>query len=124
MLYLCGHSENTSQEEILKSSDKFDDLLLDEPTPSKSSKSTPDTSLQDLVKTMSSQLGSLTSQFEEFKHKDKPSSSQRDPPFPQEQGICAPASQTRTDNQKVKFLMIIPICLPENAVGLGVLRMR
>ena len=40
---------------------------------------------------------SLTSQFEEFKHKDKRSSSQRDPPFPQEQCVCSPASQTRSD---------------------------
>ena len=35
-----------------KSSEKFDDSLLDEPTPSKSSQSnpsTPDTSLQDLI---------------------------------------------------------------------------
>ena len=81
-----------------KSSEKFDDSLLDEPTPSKSSQSTPsapDTSLKDLIKTMSSQLASLTSQFEEFKCKDKPSTSQRDPPFSQEQGMCAPASQTR-----------------------------
>ena len=53
-----------------KSSQKFDDSLLDEPTPSKSSQSNPsipDTSLQDLIKNMSSQLASLTSQFEEFK---------------------------------------------------------
>ena len=40
-----------------KSSDKFDDSLVDEPTPSKSTPSTPvDSSLQDLIKTMSSQL--------------------------------------------------------------------
>ena len=39
----------------------------------------------------------MTSQFEEFKRKDKPSTSQRDPPFTQEQGKCAPASQTRPD---------------------------
>ena len=38
-----------------KSSHKFDDSLLDEPTPSKSIPSTHDTSLQDLIKTMSSQ---------------------------------------------------------------------
>ena len=47
-----------------KSSEKFDDSLLNIPTPSKSSQftpSTPDTSLQDLIKTMSSQLASLTS---------------------------------------------------------------
>ena len=80
-----------------KSSDKFDDSLLDEPTPSKS---TPDTSLQDLIKTMSSQVASRISQFEEFKQKDKPSSSQRDPSFPQEQDMCAPASQTRLDASK------------------------
>ena len=38
-----------------KSPDKFDDSLLYEPTP-KSTPSTPDTSLQDLIKTMSSLL--------------------------------------------------------------------
>ena len=80
-----------------KSSDKFDDSLLDEPTPSKSTPSTPDTSLQLLIKTMSSQLASLTSQFEDFKCKDRPPSSQRDSSFSQEQGMCAPASQTRSD---------------------------
>ena len=58
-----------------KSSEKFDDSLLDEPMPSKSSQSnpsTPDTSLQDLIKNMISQLASLTSQFEELERKDKP----------------------------------------------------
>ena len=82
------------------SSEKFDDSLLDEPTPSKSSQSnpsTPDTSLQDLIKNMSSQLASLTSQFEEFKRKDKPSSSQKDSVFSQEQGMCAPASHSRPE---------------------------
>ena len=83
-----------------KSSDEFDDSLLDEPTPPKS---TPDTSLQELIKTMSSQLMSLTSQFEEFKHKDKPSSSQRDPSFPQKQGMCAHASQARPDASEGKL---------------------
>ena len=82
---------------LYSSSEKFDDSLLDEPTPSKSSQSTPSTSLQDLIKTMSSQLASLTSQFEEFKCKDKPSSSRRDSSFSQEQGMCAPASQTRPE---------------------------
>ena len=78
-----------------KSSEKFDDSLLDEPTPSISSQSnpsTPDTSFQDLIKNMSSQLASLISQFEEFKRKDKPSS-QKDSFLSQEQGMCAPASQ-------------------------------
>ena len=71
----------------------IDDSFLDEPTPS-----TPDTSLQDLIKIMSNQLVSLTSQFEEFKRKDKPSSSQKDPLFfSQEQGMCAPASQSRPE---------------------------
>ena len=86
-----------------KSSEKFDDSLLDETTPSKSSQSTPstpDTSLQNLIKTMSNQLVSLTSQFEEFKRKDKPSSSQKDPPFSQEQGMCAPASQSRPETSE------------------------
>ena len=46
---------------------------------------------------MSCQLVSLISHFEEFKRKDKPSTYQRDPPFSQEQGMCAPASQTRPD---------------------------
>ena len=88
-----------------KSSDKFDDSLLDEPTPrsSQSTPSTPDTSLQDLIKTMSGQLASLTSQFEEFKRKNKPSSSQSDSPFSQEQGMCACASQTRLDASEGEF---------------------
>ena len=79
-----------------KSSDKFDDSLLDEPTPSKSSQPnppTPDPSLQELIKNMSSQLASLTSQFEELKRKDKPPTSL----LPQEQGLSAPASQSRTE---------------------------
>ena len=83
-----------------KSFEKFDDSLLDEPTPSKSSQfnpSTPDTSLQDLIKNMSSQLASLTSPFEEFKRKDQPSSSQNDSVLSQEQGMCAPASQSRPE---------------------------
>ena len=46
---------------------------------------------------MSSQLASQTSQFEKFKRKDNTSTSQKDPPFPQDQGMCAPASQTRPD---------------------------
>ena len=86
-----------------KSYEKFDDSLLDEPTPSKlsqSTPSTPDTSLQDQIKTMSNQLASLTSQFEEFKRKDKPSSSQKDPPISHEQGMCAPASQSRPEASK------------------------
>ena len=79
-----------------KSDEKFEDSLLDEPTPSKSSQSnpsTPDTSPQDLIKNKSSQLASLTSQFEEFKGKDKPSS-QKDSFLSQEQGMRAPASQS------------------------------
>ena len=40
---------------------------------------------------------SLTSQFEEFKHKNKPSSSQKDPFLSHEQGKCAPASQSRPE---------------------------
>ena len=58
--------------------------------------STTDTSFQDLIKNMSSQLASLTSQFEEFKRKDKPSS-QKDSFLSQEQGMCAPASQSRSE---------------------------
>ena len=45
---------------------------------------------------MSSQLASLTSQFEEFKCKDKPSS-QKDSFLSQEQGMCAPASQSKPE---------------------------
>ena len=45
---------------------------------------------------MSSQLASLTSQFEEFKRKDKPSS-QKDSILSQEQSMCAPASQSRPE---------------------------
>ena len=73
---------------------------------------------------MSSQLASLTSQFEEFKRKDKPSTSQRDASFSQEQGMCAPASQTRSDASEGEFLMRIPTCLPENDTDLGLLRVR
>ena len=68
---ICGgclkipHKKKSSKSE---SSDKFDDSLLDEPTPCKSTPFTPvDSSLQDLIKTMSSQRASLTFQFEEFK---------------------------------------------------------
>ena len=93
---ICAGSLKSSK---FKSSEKFDDSLLDEPTPSKSSQSnpsTPDTSLQDLIKNISSQLASLTSQFEEFKRKDKPSS-QKDSVLSQEQGMRAPASQSRPE---------------------------
>ena len=51
---------------IPQSSEKCDDSLLDEPTPTKLSQlnpSTPDSSLQDLIKNMSCQLASLTLQF-------------------------------------------------------------
>ena len=53
-----------------KTSEKFDDSLLDEPTPfkaSQSTSSTPDSSLQDMIKAVNNQLASLASQFEEFK---------------------------------------------------------
>ena len=81
-----------------KNSEKFDDSLLDEPTPSKSSQSitsNPDSSLQDMIKTMNNQLASLASQFEEFKRSDKPSTSSNSLPHSQEQGMSAPASQSR-----------------------------
>ena len=91
LLYLCGLSENSTQEESYKSksSDKFEDSCLDEPTPSKSNPSTPvDFSLQDLIKTMSSQLASLTSQFEEFKRKESSSSHFTErPPYSTAAGI-------------------------------------
>ena len=96
---ICAGSLKVPHKKKSKSSEKFDDSLLDKPTPSKSSQSnpsTPDTSLQDLIKNIS-QLASLTSQFEEFKRKDKPSSSQKDTVFSQEQGMCAPASQSRPE---------------------------
>ena len=79
-----------------KSSEKFDDSLLDEPTPSKSSQpstSKPDSSLQDMIKAMNSQLAS---QFEEFKRSEKPSACKNSLPLSQEQGMSAPVSQTRT----------------------------
>ena len=91
------HRKKSSKSKI---SEKFDDSLLDEPTPSKSSQSTPstpDSSLQDMIKAMNNQLASLASQFEEFKRSDKPSSSHRSLPLSQEQGMCAPASQTRPE---------------------------
>ena len=47
---------------------------------------------------MSSQLASLTSQFEEFKQKDR-APSQRDLPIPQEQDMCAPAFQGRPSSE-------------------------
>ena len=81
-----------------KNSEKFDDSLLDEPTPSKSSQSitsNPDSSLQDMIKAMNNQLASLASQFEEFKRSDKPSTSSNSLPLSQEQGMSAPASQSR-----------------------------
>ena len=83
-----------------KASEKFDDSLLDEPTPSKSSQSTPstpDSSLQDMIKAMNNQLAPLDSQFEEIKRSDKPSASHNSLPLSQEQGMCAPASQSRPD---------------------------
>ena len=83
-----------------KTSEKFDDSLLDEPTPykaSQSTSSTPDSSLQDMIKAMNNQLASLASQFEEFKHSEKPTASHKSLPPSQEQGMCAcvPASQAR-----------------------------
>ena len=69
------HRKKSSKTKV---SDKFDDSLLDEPTPSKSSTSstsTPDSSLQEMLKAMNSPLSSLASQFEEFKRRDKPSAS-------------------------------------------------
>ena len=100
MHYLCRclkipHRKKSSKS---KTSEKFDDSLLDEPTPSKASQSTsstPDSSLQDMIKAMNNQLASLASQFEEFKHSDKPTSSHKVLPPSQEQGMCAPASQAR-----------------------------
>ena len=83
-----------------KTSEKFDDSLLDEPTPSKSSQSIPsthDSSLQDMIKAMNNQLASLASQFEEFKRSDRPSASHKSLPLSQEQGMCSPASQSRPD---------------------------
>ena len=60
---ICAGSLKIPHKKKSKSSDKFDDSFLDEPTPSKSSQSNPptsDSSLQDLIKNMSSQLASLT----------------------------------------------------------------
>ena len=73
-----------------KASEKFDDSLLDEPTPSKSSQSTPstpDSSLQDMIKAMNNQ----------FKRSDKLSASHKSLPLSREQGMCVPASQSRPD---------------------------
>ena len=86
-----------------KSAEKFDDSLLDEPTPSKSSQpstSKPDSSLQDMIKAMNNQLASLASQFEEFKRSEKPSASRNSLPLYQEQGMSAPVSQTRTQQSE------------------------
>ena len=46
---------------------------------------------------MNNQLASLASQFEEFKRSDRPSTSHKSLPLSQEQGMCAPASQSRPD---------------------------
>ena len=46
---------------------------------------------------MNNQLASLASQFEEFKRSDRPSASHKSLPLSQEQGMCAPASQSRPD---------------------------
>ena len=81
-----------------KSAEKFDDSLLDEPTPSKSSQpstSKPDSSLHGMIKAMNNQLASLASQFKECKRSDKTSASKNSLPLSQEQGISAPVSQTR-----------------------------
>ena len=59
------HRKKSSKSKV---TEKFDDSLLDEPTPSKSStstSSTPDSSLQEMLKAMNNQLSSLASQFEE-----------------------------------------------------------
>ena len=53
-----------------KTTEKFDDPLLDKPY-SKSTSAPLDSSLQDLIKTMSNQIASLSSQFEELKQQDK-----------------------------------------------------
>ena len=78
---------------------KFD-YLLDGPYPRKST-SVPsiDTSLQDLIKTMSNQIAYLRSQFEEFKCQDEAPSTQRDLSVSQEHGMSAldAVSQARRD---------------------------
>ena len=62
MHYLCRCFKNPPRKKSSKSktSEKFDDSLLDEPTPSKASQSTsstPDSSLQDMIKAMNNQFG-------------------------------------------------------------------
>ena len=98
--HICAGSLKVPHKKKSKSSEKFDDSLLDEPTPSKASQSTPstpDSSLQDMIKAMNKQLASLACQFEEFKCSDKPTSSHKGLPPSQEQGMCAPASQARPE---------------------------
>ena len=83
------HRKKSSKSKV---TEKFDDSLLDEPTPSKSStstSSTPDSSLQEMLKAMNNQLTSLASQFEELKRRDKHTSSKTALPPSQEQGMCA-----------------------------------
>ena len=118
------HRKKSSKSKV---TEKFDDSLLAEPTPSKSStstSSTPDSSLQEMLKAMNHQLTSLASQFEELKCRDKPTSSKTALPLSQEQGMCAPVSQTRPDQspQRGNFLMRNPLYLQRSATDLGLLR--
>ena len=104
------------------------DSLLDEPTPSKSSQSTPstpDSSLQDMIKAMNNQLASLASQFEEFKCSDKPSAFHKSLPVSQEQGMCPPASQSRPDPSEGELSVCesIPYLLG-SVTDLGLLKAR
>ena len=116
------HRKKSSKSKV---TEKFDDSLLDEPTPSKSStstSSTPDSSLQEMLKAMNNQLSSVASQFEELKRRDKPTSSKTALPPSQEQGMCAPVSQTRPVPSEGDFLMRNPRYLQRNATDLGLLR--
>ena len=110
-----------------KSSEKFDDSLLDEPTPSKASQSTPstpDSSLQDMIKAMNNQLASLASQFEEFKRSDKPTSSQR-AFLPLRSRVCVPLPPRRDlSHQKGSCRMKILPYLLGNDTDLGLLKVR
>ena len=98
---MCGLIKSFAQKKSSKSrstSKKFDNSLLNESTLCKSTfPPSVDSSLQDLIKTMSSQLASITCQFEEFKRKDRAPPAQRDPSTSQEQSMSAPVSQARQD---------------------------
>ena len=80
-----------------KSLEPFDDSLLDDPNPSPAAAASTDSSLQALLKSMSSQIASLSSQFEKFQEKDQSSTQRASVNSDKEQGLRAPESHSRPD---------------------------